>query len=115
MWEYFTRLSVALVYGCTVGFCVGKVNKTIEFSVEQMNKTIEFSVEKMNKTAEFSVVKIMESVKEAIVLAKTGTTEETLFLKQLEDRAEATSRGSSKGVKKELGTPGFLWWNKPAP
>ena len=69
----------------------------------------------MSKTIEFSVVKIMESLKEAIVLSKTGNTEEILFPKKLEDRAEANSRGSSEGVKKELGTPGFLWWNKPAP
>ena len=49
-------------------------------------------------------------IKDIVIISKPGSDDERQFLKQLENRSHAASKGGTQGVTDVVGTPGWWWW-----
>ena len=49
-------------------------------------------------------------VKDIVIISKPGSDDERQFLKQIENRSHAASKGGTQGVTDAIGTPGWWWW-----
>ena len=49
-------------------------------------------------------------IKDIVIISKPGSDDERQFLKQIENRSHAASKGGTQGVTDVVGTPGWWWW-----